>query len=538
MKKWNALILLSVAQFVMILDSTVMNVSISTVVKDLHTDINSMQMAITFYALTMASLMLIGGKLGSIFGRKRMLIVGCMIYGLGSLVTALSPNVTILIIGWSVIEGIGAALVVPALTALVATNYKGSSRIVAYATLGAVSGVAAAAGPLIGGFVTTFFSWRYVFLAEVLIMVLVLLFNKMILDSDDRAKEKIDIPSALLSICGFMLLVYGMLQSKVWGWVIPLQVPEVQGMQIAPFGLSIVVYFILVGIILLKVFYDRQRKLEKANRNPLLKVSMLSISQLRGGLSVLTAQYIVTASIFFVIPIYLQITLGYDALKTGLEILPLSAALIVFSVVGTRLSSLWSTRNIVRFGQAFLILGAFMLIASISVDLRNGFFLIGMGFIGAGLGLLASQLGNVIMSAVPQEDSAQAGGLQGVAQNLGSSLGTALIGSFLVAALTTSFVTGIEASTLPPDIKSFVQNNATSMSIVPVSEVSAYAESKGLSASEIAEIAQNYTQSQLDAIKIALIAVVVLGVFSLMISRQIPRRVKQNNDEKERMQSP
>jgi MFS family permease len=524
MKKWAAIILLSIADFVMILDSTVMNVSISTVVADLNTDIASMQMAITLYTLSMASFMLIGGKLGSILGRKRAFLLGCTIYGLGALITGLSPNVVVLMLGWSLVEGLGAALVIPAISALVATNYRGGERIAAYAIIGAVSGVAAAAGPLIGGSITTYLSWRYVFFAEVVIMVGVFLLKGMIADSEEKSGERVDIPSALLSICGFTLLIFGMLQSKTWGWVTPIDIPQIAGIDLAPLGISMVTYLIVAGLVLLKLFYDRQKKLEREDRHPLLKVSMFSISQLRSGLSVLSAQYIVTASIFFVIPVYLETTLGYDAFKTGIEILPLSAALIVFSFVGARLSAVWTPRRIVRCGQVCIISGALLLIASVSVELRSAIFMGGMAFVGAGLGFLASQLGNINMSAVPEKDSGEVGGLQGVAQNLGSSLGTALIGSFLVVTLTTTFIGDIQASTLPETVKTYVQENTTSVSIVPVSDVSAYAESKGLSDDQVADVASAYTASQVNAIRKSLVAVAILGVFTLMISRSLPNK--------------
>ncbi len=534
MKKWAAIILLSIAEFVMVLDSTVMNVSISAVMRDLNTDISSMQMAITLYTLTMASLMLVGGKLGSILGRKRAFLLGSLIYGLGSLITALSPNIVILILGWSVVEGAGAALVIPAVAALVATNYKGKDRIVAYAMVGAMSGIAAAAGPLIGGFVTTFFSWRFVFYGEVVIVILIMLLHNMISDSKERSGERVDIPSVVLSVSGFILLVYGMLQSKDWGWITPLDIPVINGVSIAPFDISLVTYLIIVGIILLKLFYDRQRKLEAEHRNPLLKVSMLSLSQLQSGLAVLSAQYIVTASIFFVIPIYLQTTLGYDALSTGLRVIPLSVALIVFSVVGARLAGRWSPKHIVRGGQILLIIGAVMLMASISVDLINTFFLISMACIGGGLGMMSSQISNINISAVNEKDSPEVGGLQGVAQNMGSSLGTALIGSFLVASLTTGFLGGIQASVLPDTIKDYVQEHTTSVMIVPVSEVSDYAASMGLSVDEVNDVSSAYTASQIAAIKKSLVVVAVIGVFTLMISRNLPNTVSNEKSSRRR----
>lgn len=526
MKKWSVVILLALAQFVMILDSTVMNVSISTIVKDLDTTVALMQTAITFYTLTMASFMLLGGKLGDTLGRKKSLLIGCVIYAFGALITGLSPNVGTLMFGWSLIEGFGAIMVIPAVAALIATNYKGKDRVTAYAIIGAVSGAAAAAGPLIGGFITTYLSWRYVFYGEVLIIAVILLFSNKIVDIKSKSTQKIDILSVLLSASGSMLLIFGMLQSKVWGWITPLEIPEINGLKIAPLGISVVVYLIVAGIILLKLFYNRQQRLEVAGKNPLLKVSMFSISQLRSGLTVLTAQYIVMAAIFFIIPIYLQMTLGYDALQTGVRILPLSVAVILASVIGARLSGKWSPRNIIRFGQILLIFGALALIGSISTDLRSIYFMIGMACVGGGLGLLASQIGNINMSAVSEKETAEVGGLQGVAQNIGSSLGTALIGSILVAALTTAFVGNIQSSNLPTNIKTYIQQNSTvGVSIMPVSEVSTYAHSKGLSDSEVTDITDSYTKSQIEALKQSLVVVVILATLTLLFSKGIPKKI-------------
>ncbi len=527
MKKWSVVIILALASFVMVLDSTVMNVSISTVVKDLDTSVTAMQAAITFYTLTMAAFMLLGGKLGDIWGRKRALLIGSVIYACGSLITALSQNFTQLFIGWSVIEGLGAVLVIPAIAALVATNYKGTDRVKAYAIIGGVSGAAAAAGPLIGGYFTTYLSWRYVFAGEVFIMAFVLIFSKYIKDSTVKIKApKIDIPSFLLSASGLVLVVFGMLQSKTWGWVEPRAIPSINGQQIAPLGISIVSYIIVLGIIVLHSFYVRQQKLEQENKNPLLKVSMFKIAQLRSGVSVLLAQYLVVGAVFFIIPVYLQMTLGLDALETGVKIIPLSISLILCSVLGARLVSKWSPKKIIRVGQYALVLGILSLLLSIDIELRNGFFAVGMFIVGGGLGLLASQIGNVNMSAVSEKDTSEVGGLQGVFQNMGSAFGTALIGSVLVGALTTAFVANINASTLPPDIKNFVQTNSQAgVAIVPVSQVDTYALSKGLTQQEATEASEEYADSQITALKQALFALLVVSSLTIVFSRNIPDKI-------------
>lgn len=526
MKKWTVIAILALAQFVMVLDSTVMNVSLSTVAHDLGTTISGMQVAITLYTLTMAALMLTGGKLGDIWGRKGAFKIGSVVYGIGSLMTGLAPNLPFLLLGWSIIEGLGAVLVIPAIAALAAVNYKGRDRVIAFALIGGISGAAAAAGPLIGGFVTTYFSWRYVFIAETVIMVAVLLATNKIADEAVKNKQKIDITNVLLSATGMGILVLGMLQSKVWGWVTPLGAPEINGHTITPLGISLVAYMVLGGIAILWWFYNRQADLEAAGKPALLKVSLLKVKQLRGGLSVLMSQYFVTAAIFFVIPVYLQTILGFDALQTGLKILPLSVALILFSLVGTRLATSRTPRRIVRIGQIGLIIGCVILLAAIDPELRKVAFGIGMFVLGAGLGLLASQLGNVNMTAVGSENSAEGGGLQGTFQNLGSSFGTALIGSVFIASLTSGFVNSVNQSSLPQSVQSAVTEQSKS-GVEVVSQQQAYdlAISKGLSDSEASELASSYTESQISGLKEAMFAIVAIAILSLFMSRNIPNRL-------------
>jgi MFS family permease len=283
MKKWGVIAVLGSAQFVMVLDGTVMNVSISTVVSDLDTTVAAMQGAITFYTLTMAAFMLLGAKLGDVWGRRRAFVVGSCVYAAGSLVTALSPNVQLLFLGWSIIEGLGAVLVIPAIAALVADNYRGRERITAFAIIGAVSGAAVAAGPLIGGFVTTYFDWRYVFVAEVFIMIAVVLCARIITDPTPKQSVRIDFLSVALSSIGLVSVVFGMLQSKTWGWILPLNPPIVRGIPLTPLGVSPSAWFIVLGVVLLALFFSRQRLLERVGRAPLVHVGMFSIASLRSG---------------------------------------------------------------------------------------------------------------------------------------------------------------------------------------------------------------------------------------------------------------
>lgn len=502
-----------------------MNVSISTVAADLGTTISGMQAAITLYALTMAAFMLTGGKLGDKWGKLRAFKIGSVVYGIGSLLTALAPNVGFLMFGWSLVEGLGAILVIPAIAALAAVNYTGKDRIAAFALLGAVTGLAAAAGPIIGGFVTTYFSWRYVFIAETIVMIGVLLVANRIADSGPQKKTRIDVPSSALSVLGMSLLVFGVLQSKTWGWIEPLKTPTINGVEIAPFGISIVAYLILAGIFTLWLFIRRQKMLERDGDEPLLKMSLLSIRALRSGLAVFMSQYFTIAALFFVVPVYLQTVLGYDALQTGLKMLPLSVGLILFSIIGSRMSLQRAAISIARYGQIALALGCLVLLAGIGPELNNMFFWIGMFIIGAGFGLLASQLGNVNMSAVPSKDTAAVGGLQGTFQNLGTSFGTAVVGSVFVLGLTASFTSAIQSdTTLSATTKSEIGITAsTGVPIVSADQVSDAVLGAGASTEDAEIVAQTYSETQIDALRQSVFVVFIVALLSIILSAGLPR---------------
>jgi MFS family permease len=523
--KWLPLIILASAQFIMVLDSSVMNVSISQIVDDLDTSVTGVQSAITMYTLVMAAFMLVGAKLGDILGRDRAFGLGLGVYGLGSLITALSPNLTVLLIGWSGIEGLGAVLVIPAIAALTAANYEDKDRAFAYSMIGGAAGAAIAAGPLNGGYVTTTWSWRYVFVGEVVVVIAVLAVHRMMKRAPKPENPpKLDYGGAALSAVALGLIVFGILKSSTWGWIRPIAAATIGGHEITPLGFSLVPFLIMAGLLVLGCFFEWEERREALGRSTLLNRRLLKIETMRAGLASLAAQQLIVMGTFFVLPVYLQVVLGFDAFDTGKRLFPMSISMLAAALAGPKLAVRFGPRTVVRVGLAAMAIAALVLVGTIDVTLKGTAFAVSLVFFGVGAGLLMSQLGNVIMSSAPPEETNEAGGLQGTAQNLGASLGTALIGSVLLLGLLYGFDSRIEQNpALPSDVKAQI-SNATEAGIPIVTTDQAYHAliDAGLTSADATTVTDDYADAQLNALKTAMLAVAFLAMISLWFTRRLP----------------
>ena len=264
----------------------------------------------------------------------------------------------------------------------------------------------------------------------------------------------LDIVGAALSASGLAIIVLAILQSSTWGFIVPRVVPVIAGREIAPLGFSVVPFLILAGLGLLFVFEAWEQRLARLGRDRLLDSALLGIVHLRAGLATLGAQQLVLLGTFFVLPVYLQVVLGLNALETGLRLLPMSVTMLIAALTGPKIAARRSPKAVCRLGLVAISLAAVVLLATLDIELNDVGFLVGLAVFGVGAGLLASQLGNVIISAAPPAQTNEAGGLQGTAQNLGASLGTALIGAILLIGLTNGFVDRITANEeLPAEVR-------------------------------------------------------------------------------------
>ncbi|MFF4781061.1 MFS transporter [Streptomyces griseorubiginosus] len=519
MRRWRALIVLGTAQFLMVLDTSVMNVSISQLVEDFDTEVTTIQAVITLYALVMAAFMLIGGRLGDILGRRRLFFLGLVVYGAGSALTALAPTVWVLALGWSVVEGLGAAMVLPAMAALVAESYRGPDRAVAYGVIGGLAGAGIAVGPLLGGWVTTYLTWRLVFAGEVVVVLAMLCCHRMIAEpARTGTRPRLDGVGAVLSAAGLGLGVLGVLQSSTWGWVSPRNPP------FTVLGFSPTLFVVGAGAAVLAVFVRWERRRDERGSDPLVHLDLLGRPALRSGLMALLSQNLILLGLFFVIPLYLQVVQGFDAFETGLRLLPVSVTMLAASLLASSLGRTVGPRRMIRLALATLTVAIVWLLATIDPVIDDAQFAGAMALVGVGTGLLASQLGNVVQSTAGEEERSEVGGLQFTAQNLGSALGTALIGSILLGALAHAFTTQIADD---PRLSEETRAETgvaleAGISFVTTDQVRSAAANAGLPPAEAEAVTDSYADAQLDGLKAAILATGGITLASFLVTPNLP----------------
>jgi len=502
----------------MTLDSSVMNVSIATVAHDVGTTVTGIQTAITFYTLIMAAFMIAGGKLGQILGRKRAFSLGCVIYGLGSLTTSLAKSLPMLLLGWSFLEGLGAALILPTIVALIASNFQPSERSKAYGLVASAGAIAVAAGPLIGGLCTTYLSWRWVFAGEVLVVIVILLLTKKIGDTPPESGVHLDAVGTILSAAGLGLVVFGVLRSGSWGIV--------RSRADAPqwLGLSPVTWLILGGGFVLWLFLRWESSRIQKGLSALLNPQLLKNRVLNSGLVAFFFQFLIQAGMFFVIPLFLSVALGLSAVATGVRLLPLSATLLLSAIGIPKFLPHASPRRIVECGYLALFASLVIMVAALDAGAGPEIVTWPMLLAGLGVGALASQLGSITVSSVPTHEAGEVGGLQNTLTNLGASIGTAVAGAVLIAALTASFFTGIANN---PAIPSSVTSKATTELSSGVPFVSDAQLSHDLAKAQIptqtaAAIVKENADARLAGLRSSLTLLALLALVALFFTRRIP----------------
>jgi len=441
------------------------------------------------------------------------------VYAAGSFLTAISWSVGALMVGWSVIEGLGAALVLPALLALVAENYHGKERAVAYGVMGGIAGAGVAVGPIVGGWVTTYLSWRVVFGAEVVVAALILATLRWVGENERTGQPpKIDYVGSALSATGLGALVLGIVQSSKWGWVKPKQSP------IEPLGFSLTLYVLIAGVALVYSFIQWERHRARIGADPLVDLSLLKIPPLRAGLITALTMQLVLMGIFFANPLYLQIVQGYNAFETGVRMLPVSVMLFVSSLAGARLASRFAPRTLIRVGFGTIFVSVVGLMSQIDPQIDTAPYLICMGVLGTGIGLVSSQIGNVTQSSVSAAGRSEVGGLQNTFAQFGSAVGTALIGAVVISGLSLALNQMVSANPAVSDpIKQQVGVAVDAgIPFVSTEEAKASIDKADLPADEAAALLSDYEAAELQALKGGLLVAALVTLAALMFTGNLP----------------
>ncbi|MEN6329688.1 MAG: MFS transporter [Methanobacteriaceae archaeon] len=503
--KWGAVIVACMAIFIIVLDSSAMNVAISTLVVELNTTLSFIQAIIALYALIIASFMLLGSKIQDILGRKKTFMLGLFIYASGTTIATLSINAYMLLLGWAILEGIGAAMMLPATTTMVGASYEGKDKITAFGIWGGIAAMGAAIGPIVGGVFTTYLTWRLVFASELLFVVAILIFRNYLSESEPSLKWKdLDIVGTMLSIVSLILIILGILllgSPQNWGYV-PL--------------------LIVSGSILFGIFLLWQRRRTNKGLEPLTDISLLKNRLFGlGNINSIISQ-IPMAGFLFIIPVFLQQVTKADAFTTGLALLPASITILIFSLLGAKISSILASKYILMIGFIVSALGTFILGGVFNLNTQIMDIVPGTIVFGIGIGLLLSQITNLTMSAARSDQETDASGLFNSFKNLGYSLGTALIGVLLLVGIFGGLTTSLEASSLSgnmttEEIQNDLFNYVEKMQTVNPQDIPP---------SKVPEVTQIVDSTISSAMKQTFNALTLILIFGFITSLFIPSKNK------------
>ncbi|MEE0935403.1 MAG: MFS transporter [Methanobrevibacter sp.] len=497
---WIPLIVVALASFIIALDATFMNVSISQVVIDLKTDVSTIQSTMSFYTLITAAFMLLSAKLQDIVGKKKLFLIGTALYGLGTFTAAISTSATMLFIGWAVIEGVAGALMMPATISIISGTYSGEKRTVALAIVGVMGSVAAAVGPLFGGVMTTFLSWRYGFACELIIVFIILIMRNRIPDfTPTESRDDLDITGSVISIIGLVLLVLGILSLSK-----------------DPNTSVIIIVLGLVALVLFGWFENRRKRNGKV---PLLDMELFKDRNLRVGTIILLLSYLAMGGALFAVSLFLQSVLQLNALNTGLTTLPLTIGLLIFAILAPSLTTKLSHKKIMAIGCIMAIIGCLMLSYQFRLDTTVWTLLPGLLVLGAGLGFIMALCTDVSLINIPAESQNNASGINSTGTSLGESMGTAIIGIILILGVMGGIGTAVD--TYAPDHSGDEQFHL---------EVANYFQKVG----NIDDLKQNSTF--VDVVNLIIqetmafvmqITAVIMGVVFLLTLRLQDRKIKQ-----------
>lgn len=518
-RRWLTLSILLLTVVLIALDTSVLNVSIPTMLRELHTTVPALQWVITGYSLTFASLLIVGGRLGDIYGHRRMFIIGTTLFGVGSLIASISHSVGILILGEAVIEGMGAALMTPASLALLSNTFQGRERAKAFAAWGAAAGAAVAFGPVLGGFLTTNYSWRWSFRINVIVAPIAAIGALLLMPKSKRsARTSIDLPGAALIAAGMFLIVFALSDGGTYGWFEPLKEFSVLGVEIWPRSspISIVPFALLLGVALLLVFVRYEQAKARRDDDPLFDFGMLRLRSLRYGLLTLLILTMGQLGLLLSLPLFLQDAVHLSAQTNGLWLLPMGIFIIIGAQLSARLTRRFSLGSIISCGLFIEGASLLLVIWAVAPGITFWEILPGLAMFGIGLGLASAQLTSVILSEVATARSGVASGAAATARQMGGAFGAAIIGSLITVQSTNRAVAALRSSALTTAVRD--QSIASVRTLGPSARPAA-----GLSDVDTATIERIFSQSLATGARIALLFAMCVVLVGAALSLLIPR---------------
>ncbi|MFN8018275.1 MAG: MFS transporter [Acidimicrobiales bacterium] len=520
--RWVALAVALTATVIVVLDNTVLSVAIPTIMREFDTTLASLQWVITGYALTFATFLIIGGRLGDVYGHRKVFIVGASLFGIGSLLASVSWNVPSLVLGEALIEGLGASLMLPATLAILSTTFQGKERAMAFGAWGAVAGSAAGLGPVLGGWLTSDYSWRWSFRINVIIAPIAII-GALIAFPKARAgkREPLDLPGAALIASGMFLLVFALSEGGTYGWFTPIAPLTMLGHQVwtADTPVAITPVAFALSALLLYAFYRVERRKERLDQKPMFEFGLLRHRTFRYGLTTTVVLAMGQLGLGYALALFLQQGKHLSALHNGLWILPMGLSILITSPIGGRLAQRIGTIRVIRIGLVIQASGLLWIAFHVGEGLTFWTLMPGLVGYGMGVGWASAQLTNVVLSEVPRAKAGVASGTNTTVRQVGSALGIAVIGTLVTTQTIRHATSSIQASpTLPGQVKAIAIDRIRHAS-------SGYQAPRGTSG-PLAEIGHIMTRSIGSGTQDALLfaaAVVIVGLgVSLLLPTDLP----------------
>jgi EmrB/QacA subfamily drug resistance transporter len=528
--RWFALLIIALGLAIVIIDNTILNVSIPYMLRDLNSSFSDIQWAISGYALTIATILITVGRIGDLIGRKKMFLIGIVIFAIGSFIASISTESVVLIVGRAGVQAVGAAIMLTSALALLASEFHGKERAIAFGLWGAVAGASATVGPLLGGYLTTYFSWRWSLRINVIIAIIAILGSVFIIESKGEKEKHFDWLGTLLSGGGFFCLVFAFIEGRTYGWLQPNQPFSVLGFTWPSIGVSVIPFFFVAALLLLIIFGFHERHLEKKGAAPLLAVSALRKRGFLVGIVMLALLAFGLLSLFLNLPIYMENVLGYDAFSTGITFLSATLAIFIMASLTGFLATKIKIRWIITTGMIFIVIGIFILLQSITLTANDLSLSPGLILFGIGFGLSSAQMNNIIISSAPLKIAGEASATSITMRQIGSAIGIAVIGSVIASTLIGNMTTNIQDDPAIPDaVKPSIIDNLKKIDIESGQITITNVTSKQIQQAIKHDIDKALVESTKSAMRTILYFLIPLIFISLLLPSQIKEEMPQPN---------